>query len=42
METLILVLAVTLLVAASVMFGADSRPTDDARPTRWWPANPTN
>jgi hypothetical protein len=42
METLIVVLALTLLVAASVMFGADSRPVDDARATRWWPANPTD
>jgi hypothetical protein len=42
METLIVVLALTLLVAASVMFGADSRPVDDARATPWWPANPTD
>jgi hypothetical protein len=41
METLILVLVLTLLVAASVKFGADSRPIDDARATRWFPANPT-
>jgi hypothetical protein len=41
METLILVLAVTVLVAASVLFGADSRPADDVRATRWWPAGPT-
>lgn len=41
METLIPVLALTLLVAASVLFGADSRPADDARATRWWPATPT-
>jgi hypothetical protein len=39
METLILVLALTLLAAAAVKFGADSRPADDVRPTRWWPAD---
>jgi hypothetical protein len=42
METLILVLALALLVVASLRFGADSRPTDDARPTQWFPANPNN
>jgi hypothetical protein len=42
METLILVLVLILLAAASVMFGADSRPTDEARPTQWYPANPNN
>jgi hypothetical protein len=41
METLILVLVLTLLVGASVLFGADSRPADDVRATRWWPADPT-
>jgi hypothetical protein len=40
METLIVVLALTVLIVASLKFGADSRPADDARPTRWWPANP--
>jgi hypothetical protein len=40
METLILPLALTVLVVASVKFGADSRPTDDSRATRWWPADP--
>ena len=41
METLILVLVLALLVAASVRYGADSRPADDVRATRWWPADPS-
>ena len=39
MEILIPALALTLLIVASVLFGADSRPADDARATQWWPAN---
>jgi hypothetical protein len=42
MEILILVLALALLVVATVVFGADSRPTDDARPTQWYPADPND
>jgi hypothetical protein len=42
METLILVLGLTLLAVAAATFGADSRPADEARPTRWWPADPAN
>jgi hypothetical protein len=42
METLILVLALAVLVLGASMFGADSRPTDEDRPTPWWPAKPTN
>jgi hypothetical protein len=42
MEILILVLALALLVVVSVAFGVDSRPTDEARPTQWYPANPNN
>jgi hypothetical protein len=42
METLILVLALVALVLGASTFGADSRPTDEDRPTRWWPAKPTN
>ena len=42
METLILVLALVVLVLGASMFGADSRPTDQDRPTPWWPAKPTN
>jgi hypothetical protein len=44
METLILVLvlALVVLVLGASMFGADSRPTDEDRPTPWWPAKPTN
>jgi hypothetical protein len=42
MEILIPVLALALLVVASVVFGADSRPTDEARPTQWYPANPNS
>jgi hypothetical protein len=43
METLILVLvALTLLAVAAATFGADSRPADEARPTRWWPADRAN
>ncbi len=42
MDTLILVLALVVLVAASLWFGADSRPTDDSRATRWFPADRAN
>jgi hypothetical protein len=42
MEILVPVLALALLVVASVVFGADSRPTDEARPTQWYPANPSS
>jgi hypothetical protein len=42
METLILVLGLTLLAIAAATLGADSRPADEARPTRWWPADPAN
>ena len=42
METLIVVLALAALVWAASKFGADSRPNDEARPTRWWPADPSN
>ena len=42
METLILVLALVVLVLGAAVFGADSRPTDEDRPTPWWPAKPTN
>jgi hypothetical protein len=42
MQALILVLALVVLVLGASMFGADSRPTDADRPTRWWPAKPTN
>ena len=38
MEILIPVLALTLLIVASVWFGVDSRPADTARATQWWPA----
>jgi len=37
-----LVLALAVLVLAGVEFGADSRLADEARPTRWWPADPAN
>lgn len=40
MEALILGLALAVLVVASAKFGADSRPADDSRATRWWPADP--
>lgn len=42
MDMLILVLALMVLVGASVWFGADSRPTDDSRATRWFPAEPAD
>lgn len=36
-----MVLLLTLLLAAlAVRWGADSRPVDAERATRWWPATP--
>ncbi len=40
MEVLITVLILVLLATLAAKFGADSRPLDIDRPTRWWPATP--
>jgi hypothetical protein len=40
MEVLMSLLIVVLLVMCAARWGADSRPVDADRPTRWWPATP--
>jgi hypothetical protein len=37
MTTLLLMVLLAMLASA---WGADSRPVDADRPTRWWPATP--
>ncbi len=34
------VLVLLLVALAAAAWGADSRPLDADRPTRWWPATP--
>ncbi|TAN33155.1 hypothetical protein EPN29_07010 [bacterium] len=38
MDALMILLALAGVAVAGALFGADSRPLDDDRPTRWWPA----
>ncbi|HXN90856.1 MAG TPA: hypothetical protein VN906_05165 [Candidatus Sulfotelmatobacter sp.] len=40
MEVLMTLLLLTGLAILVVGFGADSRPTDAERPTRWFPGRP--
>jgi hypothetical protein len=40
MEVLITVLVTLALAMLAAKWGADSRPVDADRPTRWWPATP--
>jgi hypothetical protein len=40
MEVLMTILILTALCLAAGFWGADSRPLDVDRPTKWWPATP--
>jgi hypothetical protein len=40
MEVLLTVLILVLVAMLAAAWGADSRPTDAERATRWWPATP--
>ena len=40
MEAFVVLTAVLLLGPLSVLFGADTRPWDDADRRGWWPAAP--
>jgi hypothetical protein len=40
MEVLMTVLILVLVAMLAAAWGADSRPTDAERATRWWPATP--
>jgi hypothetical protein len=40
MEVLMTVLILVLLAMLAAKWGADSRPVDADRATRWWPATP--
>jgi len=40
MEVLMSLLILVLVAMCAARWGADSRPIDADRPTRWWPATP--